>query len=374
MPVFFKYMRKMFRVPKLYEARGGRFLRGLALFAFAVLLSLCLKGCMAFDRKWRGDPDSVLKFSHVKHAKHIAECQACHYDSASEAVIKAGHAQCVECHPEARDNLPAEKGCLLCHRTLTPKPATPAERPRYAVAIFGHKEHVTVDCAACHGRVDSRISLVGATYPLMEDCLECHFPGLPEKPSARCSLCHASLAADVKPENHEQPQWGIVHGQWNLNQPELCSRCHVKARDCDACHSRERPQTHTATFRMKTHGFQAMSRPERCETCHRQDFCESCHRTTRPRTHTASFRNRPWLHCAVCHLPLDEGNRCSVCHVGEPHARVVAKSPPPRLLAAGLIDPSGPCLPCHPVDRRPITHPYNTITPYECVQCHIPRF
>jgi hypothetical protein len=88
---------------------------------------------------------------------------------------------------------------------------------------------------------------------------------------------------------------------------------------------------------------------------------------------TASFKGKPWLHCANCHLPMDDGNRCAVCHQGNPHRNVIAKPPPPQLVAAGRIDPAGACLPCHPVARVPITHPYNTITPFQCVQCHIPR-
>jgi len=134
------------------------------------------------------------------------------------------------------------------------------------------------------------------------------------------------------------------------------------------------PKSHTAAFRQKTHGMHAMSGPESCEVCHTdQEFCEHCHKTTEPRTHTAAFKGKPWLHCATCHIPLEEGNRCAVCHEGEPHANVRAEPPPPFLVQIGDIDLSEPCLPCHPVADVPIPHPYNTMDSTECIICHQPE-
>ena len=83
-----------------------------------------------------------------------------------------------------------------------------------------------------------------------------------------------------------------------------------------------------------------------------------------------------------CHLPLEEGNRCSVCHRGNPHDNVFARPPPPVALdpSTGRLRPivaGESCFPCHIDSVRlgiapRITHPFNTVSPFECIQCHKP--
>ncbi|MCH8333784.1 hypothetical protein IIC65_07615 [Candidatus Sumerlaeota bacterium] len=188
--------------------------------------------------------------------------------------------------------------------------------------------------------------------------------------------------ASDPPETHARANWTEAHGITSMADPNLCARCHVKARDCATCHSLERPSSHTASFRARLHGFHALNNPISCETCHAQGFCEACHQTTEPASHTGSFKDRPFLHCAGCHLPLEEGNRCSVCHRGNPHDNVFALPPPPFALdpSLGRVRPivaGESCFPCHIDSVRlgiapRITHPFNTISPFECIQCHKP--
>ncbi len=336
-----------------------------------VAASAWIESC-ALAGRLIGHRQDALKFSHARHAAYTPDCRTCHVDASLDLIVPARHASCVQCHAAATTERPADRSCLLCHHSLTPQPSPGAPRPSYAEANFDHAGHETVSCATCHGDVLRRGPFARATFPRMEDCLACHFPGLAEPSQASCFLCHFSLTAETRPRNHLQANWSQIHGGTYLTDPDRCARCHIKTEDCDACHAIERPPSHTAAFRARTHGFHAIDNPQSCAVCHQQDFCEACHQTTEPPNHTASFRGRPYLHCATCHLPLDEGNRCSVCHRGDPHEHVVARPPPPVLVELGLINLSEPCLPCHPVEIVPITHPFNTISSTECIVCHRP--
>ena len=337
----------------------------------AVILAVAgLAGCA-----WLGlgkKPADKLKFWHAKHARHIRECEACHWSAKTKTVVMARHAACVTCHEAADDERPADKACLQCHYTLTPRRAEHGDRPNYASTKFDHENHAELDCAACHGAVNSKLRpTLKIPHPDMEDCLACHFPKLEHPSFAPCGLCHEDLTAQLEPENHRAPSWKIMHGLVSYERHDLCERCHEPSNSCEECHSREWPQSHTAVFRSQMHGFQAMSRPTSCETCHRQDFCIACHQTAEPRNHTETFKDAPlYAHCGGCHLPLEEGNRCAVCHEGDPHATVDATPPPATLIEFGLIKRDEPCIGCHPVSLVPETHVYHTTSQLECVLCH----
>ena len=166
--------------------------------------------------------------------------------------------------------------------------------------------------------------------------------------------------------SHKGNAWQMVHGKQMQTEPELCSRCHRQL-DCDQCHRVVPPKNHSNIFRKRGHGVHAVSALTRCQTCHLQDFCLNCHLTVEPIYHTTSFKTkRPYTHCGMCHLPLEEGNRCRACHreVNHFQARADAPSPP------DFVDRSLPCLPCHPVELVPITHLYNTIPDTQCIACH----
>lgn len=355
------------------EVRLSGILLLLALVAAAVGVESC-----ATMRKLTGRGGAPhLKFSHSAHAQYTPECATCHVSGFSGEIGRAGHASCATCHEAAREeNMPAagqpgDRSCLLCHHSTSPGPAVPAPRPDYSQATFNHASHHSVSCAECHGNVFRMGFGARPDFPTMEQCVACHFPELKDTPSADCLTCHPSLTATDVPVSHEHPKWKQeAHGPVALQREDLCARCHVKELDCDTCHLRERPLSHTPAFRARTHGFHAMSAPNKCEICHTQEFCEVCHRNTEPMNHTPAFKGQPFLHCATCHLPLDDGNRCAVCHQGDPHEDVFATPPPPELVEFGLIKPGESCLPCHPVDLVPIPHPYNTVPGEECIVCH----
>ncbi len=356
------------------EARWTTLLGVVLLVAAAAWIESCAR--MSFFREAEGA--DVLKFSHKNHAQYVKDCSTCHLGGENgKEIVRTTHATCVSCHAAAvvdlTETTPRNASCKECHHSANVKTIRKAERPDYSQAAFDHADHGQTSCSVCHGNVEKTGMGGGINFPRMEDCLSCHEPGMAQVKSAQCSECHAGLLPTTIPKDHEQPAWKeTIHGKTSMEDPVTCARCHDPATDCETCHSMERPQSHTAVFRAKTHGFHAMNNPESCQVCHTQEYCEMCHKTTEPLTHTASFKGKPYLHCVTCHLPLEEGNRCAVCHDGDPHKNVHALPPPADLIESGRIRLDEPCLPCHPVAEVPITHPYNTISPLECIECHNP--
>lgn len=355
-----------------FNANGEARPAALVALILVIALSAWLESCALVERVIGSKRDDLLKFSHSGHEQFVQDCNACH-SVEGLGIVRASHASCVQCHSAADREREPDRACLVCHHTLTMQRAAPTERPDYSKAFFEHGFHETVSCADCHGQVTRGGLFSAVDFPVMEDCLACHFPAVAEPSRADCLTCHFDITPETPPKNHASVDWAQnMHGIASNIDPGRCARCHVKAQRCDSCHAVERPRTHTAVFRIRIHGFRALNNPNRCATCHQQDFCEACHRTTEPQNHNAAFKRRPFLHCATCHLPLEQGNRCSVCHLGDPHIDVIAPPPPPQLVQAGAIDLSQPCLPCHPVRQVPIPHPYNTIDPLQCIQCHRP--
>lgn len=304
-------------------------------------------------------------FDHKTHTRHTPVCLDCHNDD-FEFVAKAGHPQCIQCH-EITGDQPSEK-CLLCHKTLEKQAVAQIEKPDYSGVEVGHETHYEagVDCSACHGTVDTTEKLSGIRFIPMEGCVACHFPQTKDQRAIDCAFCHHEMDSRVEPATHEDAGWTQRHGNRSVTRPEYCSRCHLES-GCRACHQSTMPRFHTIAFRKRGHGTWVSNTPEQCEVCHRQDFCVSCHVTTEPVTHTPVFKSsRPYTHCGMCHLPMSQANRCIVCHKSAPHNEARADAPPPP----PYIPLDWPCFFCHPVDRVPVTHLYNTIPDTECTFCH----
>lgn len=312
-----------------------------------------------------------LHFTHLAHQERTPNCAICH-PMQNEEIGRAGHAQCQACHTIEQAK-PSEQ-CLQCHDSEHPV-VTPLPRPNYAQSPPEHEKHAQaqVPCEACHGPVTKAIR-----FPDMDECLACHYPGRsPEQLAENCGTCHWSLNREHKPASHDAA-WTLMHGpssgaqgiQGSLNALEdtVCRRCHAQ-RDCDQCHRVTPPRDHSRAFKVRGHGMLSAANPERCATCHRQDFCQHCHATVQPSYHSAGFKtSRPYSHCGMCHLPLEEGNRCTACHntVRHDQARAQALPPPP------IVNRNQGCfeLGCHPLGRSPVKHLYNTIPDTQCILCH----
>jgi hypothetical protein len=79
------------------------------------------------------------------------------------------------------------------------------------------------------------------------------------------------------------------------------------------CHQSERPLSHTATFRSRTHGYEVGVERDTCRVCHQQDFCQRCHESQQPASHVGIWATGMQGHCTVCHDPLSATN-CFTCH------------------------------------------------------------
>jgi hypothetical protein len=246
-------------------------------------------------------------------------------------------------------------------------------RPSFAASAPRHQLHAAqkIDCQACHGPVQAKDKV---EFPRMEACVACHFPQAGARPEGKCGYCHQGLSPQTRPASHAK-SWTQGHGHQSLTEPFLCERCH-RENSCEQCHRVSPPQDHTNVFKQRGHGMLAMGNPQRCDTCHQQDFCQSCHLNSQPKYHTATFKtSRPYTHCGMCHIPIDEGNRCRACHRRDvPHNRAKALATPAPPFAVS------PCFPCHPVNLVPVRHLYNAVPDTECLGCHqktsnfIPRF
>ncbi|MBI5592323.1 MAG: cytochrome c3 family protein [Deltaproteobacteria bacterium] len=337
----------------------------------AACLVLFLNGCMELLRGQFGD-ESGLIFSHKRHGDRVPECVSCHKID-KEEITRASHPACVQCHVIDEADPGSEK-CLLCHFRKDGQivPSRPDRRPNYAVAPPQHGIHAEekIGCRECHGEVTKARRLSAIDFIRMEGCVGCHYKGKTVADIEQCLLCHGQMTRSKKPSTHASPAWnGTLHGRSSQIEPFICSRCHNQ-NYCDQCHRVAPPKDHTSVFKLRGHGMHAVSNPNRCDTCHKQDFCIRCHTTTPPKYHTTVFKSsRPFLHCGMCHFPLEEGNRCRACHFELKHTLAIATAPPPP----SFVDRSQTCFingTCHPVNQVPIKHLYNTVLGTECIRCH----
>ena len=279
-----------------------------------------------------------------------------------------GGAVCVECHGPADGEpvMPTVDLCADCH-----------DEPVYASffvdgagawaragrqsedIIFDHRRHAVADstgCGACHSDVAGSSVITASVKIRMETCVQCH-----EDSAASCDLCHTRVRRTTRPATHGA-KWQERHGAHvggSNATADQCALCHEQ-HSCDQCHARTPPRSHTTYWRQRGHGVVAGMDRERCRLCHMRDACDRCHRTTRPATHRASFGTPGNRHCVSCHLPLDAGDHCGVCHDGTPSHDGAALMPDD---AEHLTTTAEQCRACH----VPMLHPDSGD---DCRQCH----
>lgn len=101
-------------------------------------------------------------------------------------------AKCTDCHKTAltaaRATIPNAKDCMACH------PARKMDRVDWTrvyqlpgFVFFSHARHAKVDCASCHGPVQTRDILMKEVSTSMNACMDCH---VKQKASTACHVCH----------------------------------------------------------------------------------------------------------------------------------------------------------------------------------------
>jgi hypothetical protein len=362
--------------------RSSRVFASVMVIAVIILVPT-LHGCFKALRSMFGEEPGI-KYDHARHAVYTPQCISCHKIEEGETT-RAKHKDCLQCHP-INESEQSPK-CFLCHTGEVGRldPVRPVPRPSYALAFPRHEAHLKagMTCSQCHGEVEKDRRLSSIDFMRMEDCVRCHFPNkLVQDLKTECSYCHLSMNSDEKPAIHQNPLWyDALHGKSSLQESFLCMRCH-RQHHCDQCHRVAPPKDHSSVFKQRAHGLIAVSRNTRCMVCHTQDFCVRCHTTVQPKYHTSTFKdNYPYTHCGMCHEPLDEGNRCRVCHFVLKHAEAKAKATP----VPPFVDLNQPCFSgsCHltspipgvsgtghPVNLVRVRHLYNTIPDTQCIECH----
>jgi hypothetical protein len=137
--------------------------------------------------------------------------------------------------------------------------------------IIPHRAHVAVlkiDCPVCHKNLVHSLNSKGFNSPQMTTCLECHNG---TRATNKCVKCHTRKEV---PPSHKRKDWLQIHSQQTKTVD--CSTCHGWSPDyCAQCH-KQRPASHTATWK-KDHAVRARENPKRCLVCHTQTFCKKCH-------------------------------------------------------------------------------------------------
>ncbi len=146
-------------------------------------------------------PEQPIAFSHRLHAGTMGiDCQYCHtgVKSSPNAGIPAASV-CMNCHAVARKDRPE---IVRLTKYYEEGKAIPWKRihrvPDYA--YFNHSAHVNrgIECASCHGKVETMDRVSQVSQFTMAACLDCHrnaparlagVPGIKRGPED-CAMCH----------------------------------------------------------------------------------------------------------------------------------------------------------------------------------------
>jgi hypothetical protein len=321
-----------------------------------VVLAATALGCALFT----GRSDERLAFSHAVHVQEQGlECINCHEDaSVSDTPGMPAPETCETCHVQLDEAKPEERRVAALFED-------DVFRAVHASAladelVFSHLRHTEAleDCSACHRGIESNARIEEDKAFAMDDCTDCHAE---KKVANECATCHTRVDTAWPPPSH-QHSWKQQHGMVVRSKSQVtadsCVLCHQES-SCTECHMIEAPQSHTNTWRQRTHGIQARMDRNSCSACHLPDACDACHAETRPRSHTGSFGAPRSRHCLGCHFPLrNEG--CVTCHKETPsHQR--AKPKP------AWHTPAMNCRGCHG-SQQPLPH---VDKGDDCNLCHL---
>jgi hypothetical protein len=247
-------------------------------------------------------------FSHRRHIEeHGAECASCHTTGDSPALKK--------------------DACADCHDKALPRTRLPAKAKKTGIP-FAHAIHEnTAECADCHEATAKDKQKAGRPIQDYRRCVSCHEENGIEIAEWSCKRCHGENQKRVKPVSHKKT-WRVRHGntaRWRFlkSHGDDCYLCHTR-NECKHCHRTMKPRSHTALWRVRTHGLQASWDRERCKTCHETGSCINCHKTTAPMNHRGAWKSVHGLaagasgeRCKVCHSAAFERSAgCAECHGG----------------------------------------------------------
>ena len=139
------------------------------------------------------------------------DCSFCHpFKDEGKRVEKPAHAQCCDCHTEARVE-PHITDCAGCHQ----RPAH-ERSPQSSVQKFSHSDHRTdpvsgssLECMRCHAEVTKAKNIGTLKLPAMATCVECH-QGEVAFDYAQCLMCHGKgIEKKPVPADHKKAVEGL---------------------------------------------------------------------------------------------------------------------------------------------------------------------
>lgn len=358
---------------------------GLTLTAAAItLILLYLPG--GGDAANSQNKSTALIMNHAAHYKMGIACAHCHQPSEDQTGLMnfPDHQTCSQCHDTQES-----ENCAQCHRRNNFEPKLRKTRI-YEGTLFNHQTHQAAlppassanedHCLQCHAGVAKSSQLrANEGLPNMTACIDCHAAkGISKKED--CSFCHPDNLTRQKPPSHGT-WWPALHGrqiQSDIALENSCRVCHndKAAADCNTCHQKEAPESHTLAFKLRAHSIDAARYGQTCAVCHDQNTCVDCHSQTRPISHTSIYGTPINRHCNQCHLTQGTWqamggtkNNCSFCH---DMARANSKHlEAPKMPAFGHATSN--CVDCHKSSAYPavtqLRHPV-TGNDATCMACH----
>jgi Cytochrome c7 and related cytochrome c len=207
-------------MPQIFSPRAdGRFRLALLLAVMAAVGAAALGYALArSDRAWAiGQPaEQPIPFSHSLHAGSIGlDCRFCHAQvEVSENAGMPSAALCLGCHQQVWTGA-AILAPLHDSVELGDPIAWASVHRLPGHARFHHGVHVQagVDCATCHGAVQTMPRTVKVHSMSMGWCLECH-------------RAASAMVPVANPAPDERGVLGLWHGQVELPPLTRCSTCH----------------------------------------------------------------------------------------------------------------------------------------------------
>lgn len=189
------------------------------------------------------------------------------------------------------------------------KKASAEHKKSKDIIKFSHSKHAELaDCAGCHSKAASAVSLKDRLLPTKEDCAACH----DVNDDKQCSTCHydgvfeplqakdRGLFFNHKKHISDNTNCAYCHqgisevayaGESKNADPSmtLCSGCHnnsVAAKasnECSLCHQNTAdlsPVNHKSANFIRNHKMFAGATMSNCQMCHTEESCEACHTAT----------------------------------------------------------------------------------------------
>ncbi|RMF93577.1 MAG: hypothetical protein D6734_09750 [Candidatus Schekmanbacteria bacterium] len=268
------------------------------------------------------EEDSGLIFPHSFHTNPDgevgAECSDCHMTDVNGQKMKLPtHEECSQCHDIEEGKIESTE-CNKCHTRDDRKVFVKFVKLAPKDLIFSHKNHTDrgTECEQCHPEIINREKVSFADIPKMEKCFECH-----NEKETNCSKCHSEIRENRKPIDNELSishdlSWKTLHRNKIEGNEKKCILCHQTSK-CQDCHLKNKPSSHTLSWKQDIHGRYATQNRDKCAVCHQADFCSRCHQQ-KPTTHFEPnwvpnhrvVAKRNARSCLVCH----KKDFCGVCH------------------------------------------------------------